>query len=230
MAYECRLITDEVIESLAESTQAQIRWFTRLEDTPFSINVHYLRSSKDNFMTKLRRKRQELLEPETICDDPNKLQDAVAVLAAAGFTGLSPTDLEQLRSRDGAQEALEVMAETAAYIKVAYKVSIDTPIVLILSLRVHHAQRVADLVPQIIDGMFIRPLSDTLRDSLLDKLNITSASGQKRCAAFLADSEVIAIQRTDLTRKLKRLSDGQEAIRDFQYGTGAKHEHAQMED
>lgn len=65
--------------------------------------------------------------PQTLDDfakkDKDKVDEALAALAAIGYTGLTTDDLGKLNPEDEYETELEVMAEVRAYFQVSYKVN-----------------------------------------------------------------------------------------------------------
>ncbi|KAJ8474633.1 hypothetical protein ONZ51_g7084 [Trametes cubensis] len=137
-------------------------------------------------------------DPRQVEDNEKEvlLNEALAVLAKLGYTGLTEEDLGKLNKTDEYDEELHLMAEVRAYFQVAYK-------------------RVIDYVPLAIDHSFLYAFSERLRERLFERLGLGGANASERCTGYIAEDPGIVAQRDELTSKKKRLENVQRALFNF---------------
>ncbi|KAI0323553.1 hypothetical protein GY45DRAFT_1376242 [Cubamyces sp. BRFM 1775] len=126
-------------------------------------------------------------------DDNEKevlLNEALAVLAKLGYTGLTEEGLGKLNKTDEYDEGLRLIAEVRTYFQAAYK-------------------RVIDYVPLAIDHSFLYAFSEKLRERPLERLGLGGAYASERCIGYIAEDPGVVAQRDELTSKKKRLGNVQ---------------------
>jgi hypothetical protein len=64
---------------------------------------------------------------------------------------------------------------------------------------------VIDAVPQLIDELLLRGLSEDMQPFLIEKLGLGADDAKTRCAAYLAEDPHVAGRRAELASKEKRL-------------------------
>lgn len=115
----------ENVDVLFANAETHLLWLNQLNITPFTQNYHYLSDTRANLVASHNKTRQIV---DISKANPLTVSNALAVLAAIGITGLAPKDLAKLFPPDPYSEEIDVMAQTAAYFKVARKVSLRSPI------------------------------------------------------------------------------------------------------
>ena len=132
-----RSIVNEQVLQLAEETAKHVMFSAALEDTPYTSNIAYLNSARDQALASLKR-RYEPEEGESVGtrapnvrDGPSTAQHGTAPISMetvmAGLVywlepGITQADLSKLKKSPFELE-LNLMAQTDAYWSVAYKVS-----------------------------------------------------------------------------------------------------------
>lgn len=127
------------VERCRVATQERIKWMLALESPPFTNNDHYFTAYREKYLTKYKDARKvclfslirdflplievilKALQNPINAEKPS-VSAALSALAGAGFQGLKEEDLSRLYGAERYEEELIVMAETAAYFHVAYKV------------------------------------------------------------------------------------------------------------
>lgn len=112
-----------------------------MERRPYTLNTHYLDSNRSKHLAALKQNRtqsqtqgrKQLVPPSSTIVvaapmTPEQLKDRAdqvcALLASMGQTGITPDDLAKLAPVDEYEREMDPMAQTSAYWKVAYKVSL----------------------------------------------------------------------------------------------------------
>jgi hypothetical protein len=137
---------------------------------------------------------------------------------------MGKTDVKKesaIRLLQGAENAhdeeLIVMAETAAYFHVAYKVRtpmnayLDTASTVI-------SQRIIDNIPRIIDHDFLQSIMKEMQKALIKGLDLAGESSSQTAAAYLAEDESVSVRRTELLQKKKRLKAVRDKLTRFSSG------------
>ncbi|KAI0324482.1 hypothetical protein GY45DRAFT_1393054 [Cubamyces sp. BRFM 1775] len=124
------------------------------------------------------------------------LNEALAVLAKLGYTGLTEEDLGKLNKTDEYDEELHLMAEARVYFQVAYK-------------------RVIDYIPLAIDHSFLYAFHERLRERLFERLGLGGPNASERCTGYIAEDPGVVAQHDELTSKKKRLENVQRALYNF---------------
>lgn len=128
----------EKTQMLASKTIEEVRRLVELDSRPFTLNSHYLDHVRAKILAHLKDKRSPQSSDEatampaiatttTNTAAGGAMKDALAQLAALGFSGLTEADLKKLRPVDPYETELEVMAEMRAYFQIAYKVIKHVP-------------------------------------------------------------------------------------------------------
>ncbi|KAH9854523.1 P-loop containing nucleoside triphosphate hydrolase protein [Lenzites betulinus] len=134
-----------------------------------------------------------VLSPE---EQAKKVAEALASLAALGYSGLTEEDLGKLNKADEYEEELQLMAEVRAYFQVAYK-------------------RVIDNIPMAIDYYFLYAFEEQLHERLFERLGLGAANAAARCSAYIAEDPSVVAARDELMGKKKRLENVQRALYNF---------------
>lgn len=125
------MVASEVLETLFAKAATRISEYLELEHTPYTLNNHYFSQTRDDIMSALKSAR-ERAEPypfgsnaEAIRQQKQqRLTEALAALAACGYSGVKADQLPRLLGPDVHEEALDAAGQTVAYWKIAYKVSL----------------------------------------------------------------------------------------------------------
>ncbi|KAI8903436.1 hypothetical protein DFJ77DRAFT_515744, partial [Powellomyces hirtus] len=124
------------------------------------------------------------------------LNKAIAALAEAGYTGLSPRDLTRLRAESPEDdEVLHVMAASHAYFRVA-------------------CRRFSDNIPMNVDFHFLSRFAEMLEKELVARLGIL----EKDNAAvdhMLQENRFVAERRRALEEQRKRLEGVWRSLHEF---------------
>ncbi|KAG9122986.1 hypothetical protein FRC07_000399, partial [Ceratobasidium sp. 392] len=211
-------IVVEKLEELQTATNQELRFLLKMESLPFTLNSHYYLDYKEKFLAhykfyqgeqneQIRRLRQPQSSTHTSShrqqeglftarhEEPiDHVEEALKNLRLAGLHGLKREDMVKLLPADFSQEAaLEIMASVRAYYQVAYK-------------------RFADNVPLAIDQRFIHAFDETISLTLVAGLSISAQDARERCAAWLAESQAVIRQRTELLDRKARLAEAKKEL------------------
>jgi len=121
------------LKSCFAKTEQRINWLVDLEDTPFSLNTHYLSDYKSKFLTFYRGVRNkgnhkdvmaqiDTYVPSSLTyNNPKNASSSFGIskvmsgLAEIGLIGVQARDLAKLFKIDDMEPALEIMADVRAY-------------------------------------------------------------------------------------------------------------------
>lgn len=202
-----KAIVQKHVNECLQRAEERIDWLLKLEDRPFSLNIHYLTDYKYKFLAHykgLRKKdqRAELMDsiesyrPSTSQTNSSRaktvepqemgIAKVLSGLAEMGLPGIKPEDISKLLPPDRMEHALIIMADVRAYFQVAYK-------------------RFADNVPLAIDYELVRGIERDLLQTLYGRLGINGPEGQRICKELAQENPHIADRREDLQKKLERL-------------------------
>ncbi|EJT97923.1 hypothetical protein DACRYDRAFT_119114 [Dacryopinax primogenitus] len=204
------IVSNQLIER-ENATQIALKLLFDMEvPGPYTQNHHYFSATREKLVTHYRQKRKEResaptrptsawgLAPSEYASGPTTsrstiINQVISGLATLGFQGVTESDFGKLVIEDEWEEEITVMAETRAYLQVAYK-------------------RIIDSVPQAIDLVFIRPLADTLHTALIAGLQFDSPSAHELCRAYLAENPAKAAERVRLLADKERLERVKETL------------------
>ncbi|KAG8714550.1 hypothetical protein FRC08_011771 [Ceratobasidium sp. 394] len=197
-------IVAERIMGCREYADAQTQFALNIENNQtFTTNVHYLADYKEKFTSYYQsvRKAQQgentfvkgLAEGLGIESDFSKsMAEVVAHLSKMGLP-VQPRDLAKLLNSDPGEEVIDIMAEVRAYYQVAYK-------------------RFVDIIPMTVDETLIRGFSRGLEKRLFEGLGVSGDNAKEHCAAFLAHSHEITLEREMLKTRRDRLNLAKQEI------------------
>ncbi|KAG6807134.1 hypothetical protein H0H93_001922 [Arthromyces matolae] len=97
---------------------------------------------------------------------------------------------------DEYETEIQVMAEVRGYFQITYK-------------------RVIDMVPALIDLLFVRAIADDMQSSLITKFSLGTVDARERCARYLAENPMVVIRRKELTAQKHRLEEVRHALHSF---------------
>ena len=117
------------------TTQERVAWLLALEDSPFSLNTHYLADYKAKFLAHYKGAREQDRNKDLMSAirsytptasssagpsrrteyPPTGIAKVFAGLAEIGIHGVKPEDLAKLIPSDGTEPALGIMADVRAY-------------------------------------------------------------------------------------------------------------------
>ena len=114
------------LKSCFARTEQRINWLVDLEDTPFSLNTHYLSDYKEKFLTFYRGVRNkgnhkdimnyiDTYAPPKNSSNSYGISKVMSGLAEIGLIGVQARDLAKLFKIDDMEPALEIMADVRAY-------------------------------------------------------------------------------------------------------------------
>jgi len=172
------------------------------------MDGNHLNDSRGKILALLRDKRYPKPTESELNDREEHIRAALAELGMIGYSGLNKDDLTKLRPTDDYETELNVMAETQAYLQVAYKVSLLKYVDLTI-------KRTIDSAPRIIDAEYIVPVARGIYRALVTQLSIFTPDGAARSRAFLAESPLHARQREHLTQRRERLGQTKDSIKRF---------------
>lgn len=119
------------MEILSKNARTLIGKLVALERRPYTLNNHYLDSNRAKRLAALKDYRRAHLGTGLQVGTPNSMRPTqvatvLSKLAAIGLPGVSEADLAKLNPTDEFETELDLMAQTSAYWKVAYKVGQHT--------------------------------------------------------------------------------------------------------
>jgi hypothetical protein len=131
-----RAIVQKHVNECLQRAEERIDWLLKLEDRPFSLNIHYLTDYKYKFLAHykgLRKKDQkaELMESiesyrpstsqntfsraKTVEPQETGIAKVLSGLAEMGLPGIKPEDISKLLPADRMEHAVVIMADVRAY-------------------------------------------------------------------------------------------------------------------
>lgn len=200
------IIEDDMLVA-QDLVQQRLVWLVSLETHPFTSNTHYFSSYRVKFLTKYRGDRtvrpicghnrhiprltgtlrwKSKAQPRMSEEAQTEADDLLARLRALGYGINSTEDFVKLAEADPFEQEMIVAAEVRAYFQVAYKVnSLSVTFVFCCSSARH--QRLADIVPLVIDHDFVAALGARIHAALITQLEIGSKEGIDRAERLLAE-------------------------------------------
>ncbi|KAG8736179.1 hypothetical protein FRC10_009636 [Ceratobasidium sp. 414] len=197
-------IVAERILGCREHADAQTQFALNIENNQtFTTNVHYLADYKEKFSSyylSVRKAQQgentfvkgliEGLGAES--DFSKSMGEVLAHLTKMGLS-VEPQNLAKLLNSDPGEDVIDVMAEVRAYYQVAYK-------------------RFVDVIPMTVDETLVRGFSRGLEKRLFEGLGVSGDNAKEHCAAFLAHSNEITLERDMLKTRRDRLNLAKQEI------------------
>ena len=100
------------------------------------------------------------------------------------------------------EDEMIVMAETEAYVHVAYKVRHAVVLSSFISCwRPQPLKRVIDKLPCVIDLDFLRSIQNEVQGALIKGLELDTENATRKAQLFLAEDPSVSMRRTELQRK-----------------------------
>ncbi|KIP02343.1 hypothetical protein PHLGIDRAFT_298819 [Phlebiopsis gigantea 11061_1 CR5-6] len=190
---DVRIHCDDLVKRHREETLKFIRFVLELEDPPFTVNDHYFSACRDKYLAQYKAAGKPPLGDA----DKTLVQNALSSLALLGITA-NVNDLAKLHKEDQYEEELIVMAETAAYFRVAYK-------------------RVIDNIPRIIDHGFMRAVARDLHGVLVTGLGLSTEKATEQAAFYLAEDMQVRADRKSLQQRKEKLDAVLRELSRFQH-------------
>ncbi|KAJ7189190.1 P-loop containing nucleoside triphosphate hydrolase protein [Mycena filopes] len=117
----------------------------------------------------------------------NSVGAALAMLAQAGYAGLTEEALGRLRNgADEYETEIMLMSGVRAYFQVSFK-------------------RVIDHIPGLIDTKFVKALAKGLQANLIREFKLGQPEGHARCAEYLTEDAALVAKRGELAQRVKML-------------------------
>ncbi|KAF8199727.1 P-loop containing nucleoside triphosphate hydrolase protein [Pholiota molesta] len=203
-------IMERHMRKCQEQAEERIKWLLELEDSPFSMNTHYLADYKAKFLAHYKGARDQDYSTEwanAIQKYENKPDAASGRKVIAEATGIAkilsgfaemgvivkPEDLAKVLPPDPMEPVLVIMADVRAYFQVAYK-------------------RFVDNVPLAVDRELVRGAAKDTLSILCKDLGINGVDGERICRDFAGEGHEVAARRADLQKKLERLETASEEL------------------
>ncbi|KAK7044850.1 P-loop containing nucleoside triphosphate hydrolase protein [Favolaschia claudopus] len=130
--------------------------------------------------------------PTPVISDAEKINNVLAQLADLGYTGITADDFGKLRQADQFETEIAVMSEVRGYF-----------------------QRVIDIIPQLIDSLFLRTLAASLQGELISEFGLGGENATAVCAALLEEDPALVAKREELLARSRRLEKVQGQLREF---------------
>lgn len=105
----------EVVDSLFRTCETHLRWLIDLDSAPYTLNSHYLSSTRAGLAAKFTAARSK---GNFYADKAVREATAVSALAQLGYS-VVPKDFAKLLPSDVYEEEIAVMAEVQAYWRVS---------------------------------------------------------------------------------------------------------------
>lgn len=197
-------IVSEKVMTCRENADSQTRFLFCVEkNQPFTTNNHYLSDYKEKFINYYRLARKDYQgEGEFVkalgqglgakTSFAQSMSEVIAHLTKMGLS-VQPQELAKLLKPDPSEEVIDIMAEVRAYYQVAYK-------------------RYVDIIPMAVDETLVRGFCFDLEKRLFEKLGVSGDNAKERCAALLAQSHEITLERDMLKARRERLDQAKREI------------------
>ena len=138
-----RAVVQKHVNECLQRAEERIDWLLKLEDRPFSLNIHYLTDYKYKFLAHykgLRKKDQkaELMDTiesyrpstsqnnfsraRTVEPQETGIAKVLSGLAEMGLPGIKPEDIAKLLPPDKMEHALVIMADVRAYFQGQFRI------------------------------------------------------------------------------------------------------------
>ena len=220
------------LRECVERTQTATKTLLKLERSGHTRNDSYYREYKDKFLThfKLQRElsaRSNLLRdlnnmaspngPQPHAQFVNHINQAVAALGRAGFTGIDVLKLAKLLSSQPSDPALEDMAAACAGFEgVSHRIapflhdgsSLNHKFLVAL-------HRFVDYVPLIVDMELVQGICQDLTTILRKSFTFSESGAAERCSDFLRESVDVQEKREYLKQRKLRLARAKEELSDY---------------
>jgi hypothetical protein len=228
-----RRVLEIQIADAKMATEKHIKTMLDLERPPVTYTDGYFKTCRERFLLAYINMRKETKEQQVVeyeeavpiapyystpqprivravedYENKDSLQYALKTLARHGFPTTKDDLLSKLGREDEHKEELEVMAEVQAYFRVSYKACCPPVQRTWLTL----AQRMIDMIPRIIDHIFLRQISKDLFGALLAGLELDDDNAGARAQAYLEENEGLTKLRETLERKRKKLEKVNEKL------------------
>jgi hypothetical protein len=99
--------------------EKSIDWLLSLEDSPFTLNTHYLADYQDKFIAYYKGTRQNDINQDFLAQLKGSgaeiTKDILSNLVQLGVHGAQPFDLAKLLPPDKMEPAIGIMAEIRSY-------------------------------------------------------------------------------------------------------------------
>ncbi|EJD36453.1 hypothetical protein AURDEDRAFT_174504 [Auricularia subglabra TFB-10046 SS5] len=187
------------LQAIADQARVRLRadMLKETEDI-HTQNDHYLASYKAKYLALYKQTRAgcPANRPSPL-SAASHVQNALASLSNAGYTGVTKSDLGKLLPTDGLDPAFDIMAEVRAYFQVAYK-------------------RYIDSVPQCIEQTLIRAFDQQLSAAIVSDLGLFKAGARAKCETWVREPPAVAEERRELLARKKTLEQAQALL--FRFG------------
>ncbi|KAF8145095.1 P-loop containing nucleoside triphosphate hydrolase protein [Mycena galopus ATCC 62051] len=172
-----------------------------VEQMPFTQNDQYLQTSTEKWLSRYKDELAEKRENngEKAAKLSEKVNNALALLAELGYSGITSEDFGKLRQVDEFETEITVMSEVRGYFEV--RRSLGT--------------RVIDNIPALIDTKFLRAIAQNLQQELISEFGLGSENANAVCAAFLVEDPRLVAKREDLMARNRRLEAVQIQLHNF---------------
>lgn len=220
------------LKSCFARTEQRINWLVDLEDTPFSLNTHYLSDYKSKFLTFYRGVRNKGNYKDIMghidayipsssnshknASSPYGISKVMSGLAEIGLIGVQARDLAKLFKIDDMEPALEIMADVRAYFQGASSGCevLWNPLTPVLVA----CKRFSDNIPMAIDRELVYGVERDVLPLLRNGLGLNSIDAHHICKEFAQESPSVASKREELAKKLQRLEEASQQL--LQVGGG----------
>jgi len=168
------------LDAAAERTKERIEWVLQLENSPATLNMHYLSAYRDKFLAYYKGSRDTNGLASQLWNTMG-VQKVISSLADIGLNA-RPEDLPKLLPADPMEAAIMIMARSEPIFKVSLwfqgKTMAANPIVVAY-------KRFVDMIPMAIDHELVRGLERGLDQALREGLQLTGVDALEHCAAML---------------------------------------------
>ncbi|KAA1467040.1 hypothetical protein DENSPDRAFT_926310 [Dentipellis sp. KUC8613] len=212
-----RFCVEELVKRHFADCRAFIDAALEAERTPYTQNSHYLQSCEEKWLTRYKQSRaaggrgstrvsQEATAAlprggsrasSAATPSPDPIALALQHLAAAGYTGLTASDLGKLHKADEFETEMQIMAEVRSFFQVSYK-------------------RITDYVPMFIDLKFVRGVMTDLHTFLISELKLADQDAAERCAKYLAEDPDVVSRREEVVARRTTLENVQKELNNFE--------------
>ncbi|KAL5513678.1 hypothetical protein ACEPAH_4077 [Sanghuangporus vaninii] len=180
---DVRNIVDFELKRARTTTLDRIAWLLELEKDPFTLNDAYL-CKRDKFFMSFRQQRQK--KQARISIDSDDICRILESLAGAGIR-CREEDIPHIGISELYEQELLLMAEAAAFFRVAYK-------------------RIIDNLPRLIDVDFLKGLRSGMNAALFSGLRLDKAD-KDTAKRYLSEDPEITHRRHSLEDRRDRLQE-----------------------
>ncbi|TRM59249.1 P-loop containing nucleoside triphosphate hydrolase protein [Schizophyllum amplum] len=229
LEHRAKVILQERLKTLLDQTKERIDWLVEVEQSPFTLNTHYLADYTDKFMSYYKSARQSqsneglmgkirahgsAATTSSPSYSPGRPRHAQALYSSPADAG--PTGIEKILA--GAVEVGITGTKAEDVARLLAPDAMEPALHVMADVRAYFQiayKRFADNVPLAIDQELVRGIERRLPFVLLTGLHIHGPQGERICKELAEESPQVAMKREELRQRIERMTTASEELMDF---------------